>query len=130
MNELNYGSLPACKALHEAGIVVETEKFWFCSAPPYCDEHWFIADADKGHGYKKYPAPSMAEVWRELPCYRNVNGFFQPFLVRVTDDSEPTIYSVFYSQEDERPVRPVPAVYQSTNPTDALIDLLIWVRKE
>ena len=54
------------------------------------------------------PAPSMAEVWRELPSRVSIEKY--------------TNYSI--CGEMSNPVMRG----QNINPTDALIDLLIWVK--
>jgi hypothetical protein len=104
MNPLNYGSREACQRLTDAGIVLETE---FC---------WLNAGSDIGYVLRpsrqcklliSIPAPSMAEVWRELP-----RGIYL-----LQGDKGSTCWSNEKS-------------YFATNATDALIDLLIWVRKE
>ena len=123
MNSLNYGSREACERLFKAGIVLETE-------------HWHGWDGriyrkdEVPYGTARVPAPSMAEVWRELPVYFEVDMCFQPNLVKVADDTIGVMYSAFYSKINNE--RPVPACYQSTNPTDTLIYLRIWLeeRKE
>ena len=129
MNPLNCGSLEACQRLQAAGIVLKTDYKW--SKTIYSDYELCNRDAHL-HAIEihSFPAPSMAEVWRELPVYFEVDQCFQPNLVKVADDSKGMMYSAFYSHIDNK--RPVPACYQSSNPTDALIDLLIWVgqRKE
>jgi len=116
MNPLNYTSLEASKRLVDAGIVLETEALWV---------KWYF-DSSTNMNYHPYewrlmyrgltqddlksiPAPSMAEVWRELPdvmAMNHRNGETECWLETGSDS------------------------FASTNPTDALIDLLIWVRKE
>ena len=109
MNEANYASLEASKRLVDAGIVLETEKSWIMSSTG-----WELADNIKYYGFwkdaKKYPAPSMAEVWRELPDATQI------ILIK-----RGVFHVVHYASN---------TIYTRKNPTDALIDLLIWVRKE
>jgi hypothetical protein len=109
INPDNYGSLEACQRLAEAGIVVETDMMWHCA-------HGFaeLKSATKypstiGHDY---PALSMAEAWRMLPPYIGA----QRLTVHKND-----IYTECCYGTGEIKV--------NTNPTDALIDLLIWVEK-
>ena len=108
VNEANYVSLEASKRLDEAGIVLVTEKAWIMSYTG-----WELVDNIKYYGFwkdaKKYPAPSMAEVWRELPLGSR--------LMRGTEDR-----AVAWRWDSGEMI--------NTNPTDALIDLLIWLRKE
>ena len=68
----------------------------------YC---WYITG--------KMPKPSMAEVWRELP-----DGICIEKHIAFTQANYPT--GELYTNK----------IFCNTNPTDALIDLLIWVRKE
>ena len=60
MNLSNYSSLEASQRLVAAGIVLETEAYWHC-CNGFCELKSFK------DGKINYPAPSMAEVWRELP---------------------------------------------------------------
>ena len=123
MNELNYASLEASKRLLEAGIVLETERAWASVE----NLHATLPDGSSPREWKlisvntilyektKYfssgyvlPAPSMAEVWRE---FKDVT------ITKVGDKS-----MAWQAPEDNPPI--------DNNPTDALIDLLIWTRKE
>jgi len=65
------------------------------------------------NGEPEYPAPSMAEVWRELPIGSLITKCRNGEITHLSGFGE---YSI-----------------ANTNPTDALIDLLIWLiwaRKE
>ena len=65
-NPLNYGTLEACQRLQKAGIVLETDFYWV----NFPRTGWGIvkkADAEFVDLPGTVPAPSMAEVWRELP---------------------------------------------------------------
>ena len=113
MNELNYASLEAGKRLVEAGIVLETEAVWMHVK----GGSWYLRPNDNTpipvEIDDMIPAPSMAEVWREL------------LDVTITKDSKNLgdgISMVWQCPGDN------PSV--NTNPTDALIDLLIWVKQE
>lgn len=112
MNPNNYASLEASKRLVETGIVIETEAGWYKIFRPGCHSFDMVLSMRSGNEKfygDNYPAPSMAEVWRELPegTYLHKNTF----------DTEAAFGVKEYSIRDE-------------SPTDALIDLLIWVRKE
>ena len=106
MNPLNYASLEACKRLIDAGIVLDTEKYW-CAGK-------LIDSEERESPYPvSIPAPTMIEVWRELPethegCPLTLMKNYAGFL-----------------WGEEWSINRV-----STNPTDGLIDLLILVRKE
>lgn len=102
MNELNYATLPASKRLVEAGIVLETDLMWRKVIGNDRKEYFLLSEFEG-----EIPAPCMGEVWRELP-----NG---ADIIKQKDNT------VGWSGEKR--------VF-NYNPTDALVDLLIWVRKE
>ena len=106
MNTQNYASLEASKRLHDAGIVLKTEAYWIRVANSQ------MMLVDNRHGADEYyPAPSMAEVLKELP---NNTAFLKNKIYYASTGGKDNEYKEFISQ----------------NPTDALIDLLIWTRKE
>jgi len=105
MNTQNYASLEASKRLHDAGIELETEAYWIrvANSP--------MMLVDNRHGADEYyPAPSMVEVWRELP---NNAALLKNKVYYTSIGGSDNAYKEFTSE----------------NPTDALIDLLIFVRK-
>jgi len=118
MNPNNYASLAASKRLVEAGIVLETDAIWSLFYNGWrlvlrTELHLFVED---------YPAPCMAEVWRELP--------------ETIDEYDLTCEKVFnggmqagYTTYDVSGLR-WKVLLNAANPTDAMIDLLIWARKE
>ena len=130
MNEANHGSLPACQRLHAAGIVLETEVYWEEI------QHWkedainpnnpLLAQWRLCYGKNKqresnpqYPAPSMAEVAREL-----LNRLGDKKYIRFGLDSKTGYFAdIAYTDWKES---------TKANITDCLIDLLIFVeqRKE
>jgi hypothetical protein len=102
MNLLNYGSPEACKRLHDAGIVVETEARWMFVV----GLGWKVFSSDDPRHKTNpvfIPALSMAEAWRMLKPY--VHGHYEDMRDRVWQ-------ALLFD-----------------NPTDALIDLKIWVEK-
>ena len=106
MNQLNYASLEASKRLVSAGIVLKTEAYWIrvANSP--------MMLVDNRHGADEYyPAPSMTEVLEELP---NNTAFLKNKVYYASVGGSDNEYKEFVG----------------ANPTDALIDLLIWVRKE
>lgn len=122
MNEQNYATLEASQRLVAKGIMLVTDFCW------YGDGINFIIDVKGkdyingvyGYGGKNdscIPAPSMAEVWRELP------DKYESYPIEVCK-REGSTYAAF------------PRDYQgfkrfdNTNPTGALIDLLIWVTEQ
>lgn len=108
MNELNYASLSASKKLVENGIVLETDGGWWMDMTH--QYHLVLRDdyADT------IPAPCFTEVWRELPeqCDHEC--------LKVSKDEGRTFCG--YGEYADR--------WENTNPTDALIDLLIWLKWE
>jgi len=121
MNQLNYASLEACKRLVEAGIVLETDFVWRLGV-----DGWKLLTKDwvrdmMSNTYESLPAPSMVEVWRELP--------------ETIDEYDLTCEKIFnggmqagYTTYDVSGLRWKVSL-NAANPTDAMIDLLIWVRK-
>jgi hypothetical protein len=122
MDELNSATLEASQRLVKAGIVLETEAVWYLSqtlgqkkpfaelmsryrAKDFMNSVKFTETANK-----IIPAPSMTEAWRELPDSTQI------ILVK-----RGVNHIVSYAPN---------ANFMNTNPTDALIDLLIWVRGE
>jgi hypothetical protein len=118
MNEQNYGSFEACKRLYDAGIVVETEAVW-CKY----GNNWSIGYRglveDDPRKRPFIPAPSMAEAWRMLPD--KIDGGYELALFKIMNGNQ-----AGYIRENTI-FRPL---FFSVIPTDALIDLLIWTRKE
>ena len=108
MNNLNYASLDASKKLHDAGIVLKTEAYWIrvANSP--------MMLVDNRHGADEYyPAPSMAEVWRELPDGKEL-----------AENKGCTYASIEYGEGKYKEFSSM------DNPTDSLIDLLIWVKEQ
>jgi hypothetical protein len=124
MNPDNYGSLEACQRLQAAGIVLETD---FCWAK-ISNTKWIIISSNEANEMDRkrglaIPAPSMAEVWRELPKQKTFIQKGEEFHICFLGDwkhDEGKLYHLEYRSE----------LFYNENPTDALIDLLIWVRKE
>lgn len=136
MNEMNYASLEASKKLVEAGTVLETESVW------YYKENLHVTNTD-GSSPRKWQlirtntilfekekylhpdflvfAPSMAEVWRELP-EEIVENKIQYWKVL---SSQLEVAESEYAS----PIRTPIIHFENTNPTDALINLLIWIRE-
>jgi hypothetical protein len=121
MNQNNYASLEASKRLVEAGIVLETEALWFFGT----DNEWHLSEIWLcNYAKQAIPAPSMAEVWRELPATIPDRGLYTPVNLRKAGDGK-TWVSYFRVG-----IPIIDSIKADINPTDALIDLLIWVRKE
>jgi hypothetical protein len=109
MNPNDYGSLEACQRLVKAGITLETERSWFYQG----DTTWKIVDRHHWVNEICIPAPSMAEVWRELPDR-----------IEVTRHNGDTCAVALLPTG-----RSCSGSGSNINPTDALIDLLIWVKQ-
>ena len=108
MNTQNFARLEACKRLVEAGIVLETDFYW---VKLITRDEWVLSTLDNVvlKFYESIPAPSMAEVWRELPEWTECKKqAVETKCVLMTKDN----IKVFFSE----------------NPTDALIDLLIYIK--
>jgi len=116
MNTQNVGSFEACKRLVEAGIVLETDFYWARDS-----NGWYLRTYGtyEREVLESIPAPSMAEVWRELP-----NTY--------STDTDVRLKTLMSYQAGYKALKDDVGVWFSydTNPTDALIDLLIFVRKE
>ena len=113
MNTQNYGFLAACQRLIEAGIVLETDFVWALNGTGW---HFFSRDwaTKMVVYYELIPAASMTEVWRELPEQHDDE------YLRVFKDGVKTFCG--YGEYADR--------WSSENPTDALIDLLIWLKQQ
>lgn len=106
MNTLNYCTKEAAQKLVDAVIVLETDFVWSKTSV----DTWELRPAKWKKLLHSIPAPSPAEVWRELPH----NTWLRKDYTGLTN----------IMNEDNSFIR------YNTNLTDALIDLLIWVRKE
>jgi hypothetical protein len=126
MNLLDYASFEASKRLVENEIVLETECRWHKFDWGINGDKWGIYRVDqltKNQLSLSIPAPCMAEVWRELPEHITRGNKYYELLIAKRSVMTSAYY--YCSEVDD-----VKVFYVSDNPTDALIDLLIWVRKE
>lgn len=119
MNKDKYCSLGMCQKLVEAGIVLETEAVFVELFEGYKlrrkDSFSFREEDDY------IPAPTMAELWRELPETLDVVDVMKPHsYIRMTKFQGETVTG-YGCQLD---------VGKRINPSDSLADLLIWVKKE
>ena len=121
MNDNNYGSLDACKRLLDVGkIQIDTDFCWFERET----DDWIILPSDDvsikaikdNHAY---PAVCMAEAWRELQKYLAQRPDCLPYIRLVAEKDDTIVEAPFMS-----------ATFSNTNPTDSLIDLLIWIRSQ
>ena len=126
MDQNNYGSREACQRLVDAEIVLETDFVWVdipLQKKPF--NNWVLISNEE---YRKvfntcasYPALSMSEVWRELPDTYSSREIAYLRIAKLENGDTVCGYLSY-----KEPLQ----IYQNINPTDALIDLLIWVRKE
>jgi hypothetical protein len=127
MNPDNYGTLEACQSLVDKGIVMETERAWAFVDDGRGRNHWKIISVNTVLCEKiKYtnpeyviPAPSMAEMWRELPEHYN-GGRKCLMMVEALNIAGYSSGNGFDCSCN----------FTSSNPTDALIHLRIWVKGE
>ncbi len=121
MNPLNYASLEASKRLQDAGIFLETDYVFGLNIPgTSCPKLLILekyeeilrrwADSELFEQIQSIPAPSMAEIWRVLTDSTS--------LKKLGNNHRAAWFELLSSW------------CVSDNPTDALIDLLIWDRKE
>lgn len=121
MNPQNYASLEAGRTLVEAGIVLETNLYWRIIVTH--NDLAFYEDTDNDEiKWESIPAPSMIELWRELPDNIRVRGDRWDLSISKTGDGRTV--AGYWGQG-----RPL-IEFNNINPADALIDLLIFVRKE
>ena len=128
MNPLNYCTLPYAQKLQAAGIVMDTQKNWVkCK-----DGIWvfmFIGDVGRhaiGEVETWISAPSMYEAWMELPG--KLSTQWAEYYLLIGKDEEETV--VEYRDTHWNLLGG--SRHSNVNPTDALIDLRVWLegRKE
>ena len=111
MNELNYASVGASKKLVNNGIVLEAESVWgkLDTGDYGLFYSWQYANDDF------IPAPCFTDVWRELPA-------------KIGADHILEIYKEYGFTKAQ--YWGLDLYGYSKNPTDALIDLLVWLKGE
>lgn len=122
---MKLASLEASKRLYEAGIILETEFTWGCQVNKDGEKTWKI-QLNSCHFLNdetEFPAPSMAEVWRELPQDFFYKKMCCSLMLWKFNKGENTEAGYWWHDE-------IIKSFLSANPVDALIDLLIWVRNE
>jgi hypothetical protein len=120
MNENNYCSLEMSKKLVDAGIVLGTEAHWIkvANSPLMLRDSRYGAD-------EHYPAPSMIELWRELPeeLPNNTRTYYMKLMIEKSDEMTLACYG---NDNMETYI----GEYESISPANALAELLIWVKEE
>jgi hypothetical protein len=120
MNEANYVSLKAAQDLVAAGIVLETDMYWVVyhntgnsqlvnREDAIVKELLGIADV--------VPAPSFAEIWREMPSI--ITSDEMEYILDVAKIGN--IASASYGHL---------GICESENPADTLAELKIWLEGE
>ena len=131
MNPNNYASLEASNRLVEAGIVLETDCIWVkWYSDNYPQGEWrlmYKALIQVEEFTEQYPAACFTEVWRELPQGFEYEGEIAYLCTSKSRKMDDTSFA-FYGLSDEKAV--CGSTMHSINPTDALIDLLIWVGRD
>ncbi len=121
LNPLNHCTQPAAQRLVDKGIVLETEAVWASNGLDCC-----LIEKDRVMScFPTIPAPSMAEVLRELPdeyVYhdegKDIYDHSRPILKKCKDYYVAGYPSEHYGFK----------MFDNVNPTDALIDLLIFTK--
>lgn len=127
MNQDNYATLEASKRLIDAGIVLETYFYWYeyeaatlaslRDGKKLLPESYIVTkESVCKNSHHWIPAPCMAEVLKELP--------FQTYIKKIDDGSSLVWYCDDWRDDGKELVS---EYFSNTNPTDALIDLLIWL---
>ena len=111
MNELNYASFEASKKLYNTGIILETDAAWFLSPD---NSPLLSYKGLQCYPYINIPAPCFTEVWRELQD--KLPGNQKTLEYGEKSGGDMLICSEMYAGK-----------FKSENPTDALIELLLWL---
>ena len=120
-NELNYASFESSKKLFETGVTLKTEFYW-------CKDKngWYFFRAEEIYFrevLESIPAPSFAEIWRELPEDIFIEEEYYKLSIGKSDNKLVCCYS---SQDGN--FRTLPKY--SENITDALAELLLWLKEK
>lgn len=122
MNEKNFATLEASKKLVDNGIVLETDMVW--SDIPV-EDHWHIrprllCGSKMVINEHTIPSPCFTDVWRELPHEVSINTMLSSKMMWTFDKGKLTEIGYWWHEE-------VNVSKISDNPTDAAIDLLLWL---
>ena len=119
MNQDNYVTQPMAQRLVDAGFVLDTEAVWF-----HFKGGWELLHRN----WNDYihidliPAPSFAELWRELPEETQIKECGRVPLLMWKEDK---LFCCCYGSDTNE-------IWfgekRSTNPADALAELLIWTK--
>jgi hypothetical protein len=121
MNPNNYASLEMSRKLVEAGIVLETDFCRDLGTNPVKVVPW---PEGVEHNHPDFlPAPSMAELWAELPESTSEYGTKERCYLSCQKGVDRTYTSYCYTDGD------LVVEHYDINPCDALAKLLIWVKE-
>jgi hypothetical protein len=120
MNQDNYCTREYAQKLLDAGIVLETDCAWYQNSL----DGWHllqVTDFNDGLFNRRLPAPCFTEVWRELPVIVERDDVEYSLSLEKS-----TSCSVLHYSNQQM----IKTLFRadSENPTDAAIELLIWVR--
>ena len=114
MNELNYATLEVSQSLIDKGIVLETEAVWNYWIH---GKYFLVLEKDRTCGKDNcVPAPSLAEVWRELPETDELMD-----IVRQYAEVTAEFWQVLLIQR---------YVFNLLRDVNKMIDLLIWITEK
>ena len=135
MNPNNYASLAASKRLVEAGIVLETDCIWVkWYSDNYPQGEWrlmYKALIQVEEFTEQYPAACFTEVWRELPeTYGTKTRYLELQVDKIKRADGVIVTSANYIYNDAENGCCVYKFFAKENPTDALIELLVWVKQQ
>jgi hypothetical protein len=117
-NPLNYATREASQKLLDNGIMLETENIWV-----WVDREWILSKKEHYATFvPRYPAPSFAEVWRELPEEIIVKDNFLKYRILLWKYGGKSYCAYINNYNDFGS-----EFFFNINPTDALIELKIWV---
>jgi hypothetical protein len=134
VNPLNHATLEASQRLHAKGIVLETEAVWchystdkFSHPNKWSLGYRGLVESDPRKDDRPFiPAPSMAEVWRELP--EMIPYCHKVYWLTLIKGSKASIADYVCTDGSSLFIAKGLKAYENTNPTDALIDLLIHIK--
>jgi len=130
-NPDNVGTVEACQRLTVAGIALETDAIYL----KFPVSGWrLLSAADARELYpihwERVLAPCFTEIWRELPEELEVYGRLCTLqAIKIRQHTGVVVTSVQYVFDNESFGELVQHFNADVNPTDALIDLLIWVKQ-
>ena len=150
MNELNYASLEAAQKLISNGIVLKASFYWRVwsglTIRHIADNGAEIVSKkekeslqdptsetsdNKRYDVRYYPAPCFTDVWRELPEeYDTETRHLELQVDKIKRVDGVIVTSANYIYNDAESGCCVYKFFTKENPTDALIDLLVWLKGE